>query len=224
MGKLILRHTFTRNLLYYCLILPIKRHQGPLHKGHQFWPSCHNLRQWDANRPVQGRFPQNEMSICCRDQWKKPILYRNCLLALRKTSTYTCANIRICKVRIIFMKVERHWSSFHQSRYVDLSYPSIHPSIHECIYLKVYIISLCCFRNLSTWLSLFMRSSIYLLFMYTRTMQDTYSGFHKFLYIQNSSNIVVRSLSKLTTSVLLEKTKLETQSIDLNPLWVAPLH
>jgi len=54
--------------------------------------------------------------------------------------------------------------------------------------------------------------------MYTRTMQDTYSGFHKFLYIQNSSNIVVRSLSKLTTSVLLEKTKLETQSIDLNPL------
>lgn len=166
------------------------------------------------------------MSICCRDQWKKPILYRNCLLALRKTSTYTYANIRICKVCIIFMKVERHWSSFHQSRYVDPSYPSIHPSIHECIYLKVYtyIISLCRFWHLSTWFSLFMCSSIYLLFMYTRTMQDTYSSFHKFLYIQNSSNIVVRSLSKLTTSVLLEKTQVETQSIDLNPLWVAPLH
>lgn len=160
-GKLILRHTFTRNLLYYCLILPIKRHQG-----HQFWPSCHNLRQWDANRPVQGRFPQNEMSICCRDQWKKPILYRNCLLALRKTSTYTYANIRICKVRIVFMKVERHWSSFHQSRYVDPSYPSIHPSIHpwmylfECVYIY-YSISNTCFRNPSTWFSLFMCSSIY---------------------------------------------------------------
>ena len=135
LGKLILRHTFTRNLFYYCLILPIKRHQGPLHKGHQFWSSYHNLRQWDANRPVQGRFPQNEMSICCRDQWKKPIPYRHCLLAWRKTSTYTYANIRICKMRIIFMKVERHWSSFHQSRYVDPSYPSINPSIHPWMYL-----------------------------------------------------------------------------------------
>ena len=129
-----LRDTFTRNLLYYCLILPIKRHQG-----HQFWSSCHNLRQWDANRPVQGRFPQNEMSICCRDQWKKPVLYRNCLLALRKTSTYTYANIRICKTRIIFVKVERHWSSFHQSRYVVPSYPSIHPSMNVSIWRCIHI-------------------------------------------------------------------------------------
>ena len=55
MEKLILRHTYTCHILvWFSLSRDIK---GP-YKGYQFWSSCHNLRQWDANRPVQGHFPQ----------------------------------------------------------------------------------------------------------------------------------------------------------------------
>ena len=109
-------------------------------------------------------------------------------------------------------------------------HPSMDVSIWMCIhisYIILYIVSLYRFRYLSksTWFYLSMCSSISLMSMCTRTMQDTYSSLPQIPWHSKSFKQCCQVPCNAYNFSTPWKNKVgNTQSIDLNPLWVAPLH